>query len=157
MRLLSDLLWRYLFAVIAIALYGTLIFASGVDAVIPRIAMTTFHTGAVMLFVLVVYVPVCWLMNSVISVWYKPLWLELGLSLLIPLMAYVLLPAMHEHFFPSASNSDVWGTGSMDEYVQKYADRRELMRFIDYLGSTVTVVLTALFMQIYIARKERAV
>ena len=157
MRFLYDLLWRYLFAVIATVLYGTLIFASGVDAVIPRIAMTTFHTGAVMLFVLAVYVPVCWLMNSVISVWYKPLWLELGLSLLIPLMAYVVLPAMYEHFYPSASNYNVWGTDSMDEYVQKYAERRELIRFIDYLGSTVTVVLTALFMQMYRARKGRTV
>ena len=157
MRFLYDLLWRYLFAVIAIVLYGTLIFTSGVDAVIPRIAMTTFHAGAVMLFVLVVYVPVCWLMNSVISVWYKPVWLELGLSLVIPLMAYVVLPAMHEHFFPSASNSDVWGTDNMDEYVQKYADRRELIRFIDYLGSTVTVVLTAFFMQIFRYKKGRTV
>lgn len=144
MRFLYDLLWRYLFAVIASVLYGTLIFASGVDAVIPRIAMTTFHTGAVMLFVLVVYVPVCWLIYSVISLWYKPLWLELGLSLLIPLMAYIVLPI-------------VWGTNSMDEYVQKYAERRELMRFIDYLGSTVTVVMIAFFMQMFRSRKGRTV
>ena len=157
MRLLSDLLWRYLFAVIAIALYCTFIFSSGVDVVIPRIAMTTFHTGAVMLFVLVVYVPVCWLMFSIISVWYKLIWLELGLSLLIPLMAYVLLPAMYEHAFPSAFNSNVWGTDTMDEYVQKYADRRELIRFIDYLGSTVTVVVIAFFMQMFRSRKGRTV
>ena len=156
MRLLSHLLWRYLFAVIAIALYCTLIFTTGVDAVIPRIAMTTFHTGSVMLFVLVVYVPVCWLMLSIISVWYKPIWLELGLSLLIPLMAYVLLPAMYEHFFPSASNSNVWGTDSMNEYVQKYADRRELIRFIDYLGSTVTAVLISLFIHLYISIDDKA-
>jgi hypothetical protein len=148
---LSDLLWRYLFAVIAIALYGTLIFASGVDAVIPRMAMSTFHTGSVMLFILVIYVPVSWLMFWVISIWYSPAWLELGLSLLIPLMAYVLLPAIYEHFYPP--NYDVWGTGSTDQY----ADRRELMRFIDYLGSTVTVVLIAFFIQMFRSRKAGTV
>jgi len=146
-RYISDLLLRYLFAVIAIALYCTFIFSSGVDAVIPRIAMITFHTGAVMLFVLVVYVPVCWLMFSIISLRFKPAWLELGLSLLIPLMAYVLLPAIYEHFYPP--NYDVWGTCSTDQY----ADRRELMRFIDYLGSTVTVVLIAFFIQMFRSKK----
>ena len=148
MRFISDLLLRYLFAVIAIALYGTLIFTSGLDAVIPRIAMTTFHTGSVMLFVLVVYVPVCWLMFSIISVWYKPVWLELGLSLLIPLMAYVVLPAVYKYVYPDNYND--WGAGSMDQL----SDRRELMRFIDYLGSTVTVVLIALFMQMFRSRKK---
>jgi len=137
-RLISDLLLRYLFAGIAIALYVTLIFISGVDAVIPRIAMTTFHTGSVMLFVLVVYVPTCWLMTSIISVWYKPIWVELGLSLLIPLMAYIVLPALYEYFY--SRNTEPWSV---------YADRRELMRFIDYLGSAVTAVLMALFMQMF--------
>jgi hypothetical protein len=151
-RFISDLLLRYLFAVISIALYGTLIFASGVDEVIPRMAMSIFHAGSVMLFILVVYVPVCWLMFWVISVWYKPAWLELGLSLLIPLMAFVVLPAIYEHFYPP--NYDVWGAGSNDEYVQKYADRRELMRYIDYLGSTVTVVMIAFFMQMFRSRED---
>ncbi|NRP59224.1 hypothetical protein [Marinobacterium sp. xm-d-564] len=148
MRLLSDLLLRYLFAVIAIALYGTLIFISGVDAVIPRMAMSLFHTGSVILFILVVYVPVCWLMFSVISVWFKPIWLEIGLSLIIPLMAYFVIPAIYEYFYPP--NYDVWDTGSMDEY----ADRRKLMRFIDYLGSTVIAALIALFILQLRSRKK---
>jgi hypothetical protein len=142
---------RYLSAGIAIALYVTLIFISGVDAVIPRIAMTTFHAGSVMLFVLVVYVPICWLMISIISVRFKPIWLELGLSLLIPLTAYIVLPAIYEHFYPL--NYDEWGAESTDKYV----DRRELMRFIDYLGSSMTVVLMAFFMQVFSTRRGQSV
>jgi hypothetical protein len=139
----------------AIAIYGSLIFTTGVDAVIPRMAMSIFHTGSVMLFILVIYVPVCWLIFWVISVWYKPAWLELGFSLFIPLMAFVVLPAIHEYFYPP--NYHVWGTGFSEEYVQKYADRRELMRYIDYLGSTVTAAIISLFMQIFRYRKDRTV
>ena len=142
MRFIRDLLLRYLLSFIVLALYGTLVFLTEVNAVIPKMGMFTSHYGSVMLFVLVIYVPICWLMLSVISVWCKPIWLELGLSFLIPLMAYIVLPAFFEHFYHPDKDAFVAGS------VYQYLDRIELIRFIDYLGSTVAAALTAFLMNL---------
>jgi hypothetical protein len=141
-RFIRDLLLRYLISFIVLALYGALIFLTDLNDVIPKMGMSTSHYGSVMLFVLVIYVPICSLMLAVISVWCKPIWLELGLSFLIPLMAYIVLPAFFEHFYHP--DKDVLVAGS----AYQYADRIALIRFIDYLGSTVAAALTAFLMNL---------
>lgn len=138
MKYLYDLLRRCFSAFLVISGYLLFEHFYALDALLPVVTMDSSHSGAVLLFVFSVYVPVSWLLVCILGVWFSPKLLEVKLALILPLMAYFILPSAIKMFYSEMAVTEL----SFIE--QNYNRKVELFHLVNYLGSALVSICIAL-------------